>query len=38
MMNILCAHPELFIGSDICLREALRRLNDSAKKTLFLLK
>lgn len=37
MMNILCAHPELFIGSDICLREALRQLNDSGRKTLFLL-
>jgi len=36
-MNVICEHPELFIGSGICLHKAQRRLNYSGKKTLFLL-
>ena len=36
MENFIKAHPELFIARDSTLRDALQKLNDSAKKTLFL--
>jgi len=36
MENFIKAHPEFFIARDSSLRDALRKLNDSAKKVLFL--